>query len=37
MTWRIIVAATLAVYGIAAYAAWGIADQVHAIVAVWAP
>jgi hypothetical protein len=37
MTWRIIIAATLASYGISAYAAWEIISQVHAIAAVWVP
>jgi hypothetical protein len=37
MTWRIVIAAALAIYSIAAYAAWEIVHQVHAIAAVWAP
>jgi hypothetical protein len=37
MTWRIIIAATLAGYAIAAYAAWEIAGQVHVIAAMWTP
>jgi hypothetical protein len=37
MTWRFIIAAGLAGYGIAAYAAWEIVRQVSVIAAVWAP
>jgi hypothetical protein len=37
MTWRIIIAVTLAGWAVAAYASWVIASQVHAIAAVWTP
>jgi hypothetical protein len=37
MTWRIVIGTVLAGYAIAAYAAWEITAQVHAIAAVWAP
>jgi hypothetical protein len=37
MTWRIIIATVLASYGVAAYAAWEIVSEVHAIAAVWVP
>lgn len=36
-TWRIIIAAMLAIYGITAYAAWEIVREVHAIAGVWVP
>jgi hypothetical protein len=37
MTWRIVIAAALASYSIAAYAAWEIVRQVSVVAAVWTP
>jgi hypothetical protein len=37
MTWRLILSAAIAGYGIAIYAAWEIAAQINAIAAVWTP
>jgi hypothetical protein len=37
MIWCVIITTALAVYGIAAYAAWEITTQIHAIAAVWSP